>query len=83
MGIEQFLTTDDKKAALEKLTYLLASEIYYLSLKFGMDPDELDYSSFTAPLDDSGVPFPHLLDIENKCKSLHAAQQKLAELNNA
>ena len=83
MGLEQFLTTSDKIASLEKLTSLLAADIYFSCLKYGIEPDGFDYAAFEAPSDGPDVFSPHLRDLEIKCKSLAAAEQKLAELNNA
>jgi hypothetical protein len=81
MGIEQFLTAEDKIASLEKLTKLLSLDIYTLCLRAGIDPDGFDYLSYEAP--NGGLNVPYLKDLENRSKSLAAAEAKLEELRNA
>ena len=81
MGIEQFLTSQDKIASLEKLAKMLSIEIYMLCLRAGIDPDTFDHSTYDASF---GCPnLAYVTDLEARCKSLVAAENKLAELNNA
>jgi hypothetical protein len=81
MGLEQFLTENDKRASLEKLTKMLALDIYTLCLRAGIDPDTFSYVDYVVPTD--GLIPSYTRELEARCKSLAAAEQKLAELDNA
>lgn len=81
MGIEQFLTSEDKIASLEKLAKMLSLEIYTLCFRAGIDPDNFDHSTYEAPL--GGLTISYVKDLETRCKSLAAAESKLEELKNA
>lgn len=81
MGIEQFLTSQDKIASLEKLAKMLSIEIYTLCLRAGIDPDTFDHSTYEAPF--GGLNLAYVKDLEARCKSLVAAENKLIELKNA
>ena len=81
MGLEQFLTEADKRASLEKLSKMLAVDIYTLCLRSGIDPDTFSYADYVAPT--NGLIPPYTVELEAKCRSLAAAEQKLEQLNNA
>lgn len=82
MGIEQFLSAEDKKAALQEVKSLLEKEIYFLCLKTGIDPEDVDPETFTAqgvinPLPVSMMTYQI---IETHCKNLVAVTAKLATM---
>jgi hypothetical protein len=82
MGIEQFLSADDKKAALQEVKSLLEREIYFLCLKTGLDPEDVDPETFTvqgliSPLPSSIMTYQI---IETHCKNLVAVTAKLATM---
>ena len=75
MGLEQFLTEEDKTAALQKLIKLLSVDVYTLCLRAGIDPDTFDYVDYSAPTD--GLIHPYATELEARSRSLAAAEAKL------
>jgi hypothetical protein len=82
MGIEQFLSAEDKKAALTEVKSLLEREIYFLCLKHGIDTDTIDIETFTVQGVVGAGPSSMMgySIIETHCKNLVAVNAKLASM---
>ena len=81
MGIEQFLTNEDKLSSLEKIKKLIAIEIYSLCLRASIDPDEFDYSTYIPPVNYREIPYLEMLT--KQCNSLKIVEQKIQDISNA
>jgi len=82
MGIEQFLSADDKRAALEEVKGLLEKEIYFLCMKHGLDPEDVDPDTFAVEgiVNPNPVAMVNYRIIETHCKNLVAVKAKLASM---
>jgi hypothetical protein len=80
MGIEQFMTDDNRAAVLRRIIPALASEIYRLCFVSGIDADEFDYTTYVAPVEQYALTYHKAL--AEKCASLKAAVKKLSEIEN-
>lgn len=49
MGLEQFLTEEDKIASLTEVRNLLFRELYALCVRAAIDPDTFDYETWEIP----------------------------------
>jgi hypothetical protein len=77
MGLEQFLNTDDKAAALEALRSRMFTELYTWCGRGGMDPDDLDYTTFTNTLETSNPLWTYNQTISRLCEGLKIIYTKL------
>lgn len=80
MGLEQFLTAEDKVAALETLRNRTFSELYSLCIRAGVDPDTLDYDTWEIPPrdEDNESHYTTLMAVLRLCNMLKIIDQKLA-----
>jgi hypothetical protein len=49
MGLEQFLTEEDKIASLTEVRNLLFRELYALCVRAAIDPDTFEYENWEIP----------------------------------
>jgi hypothetical protein len=81
MGIGQFLTNAEKIETLNTIKSVLSVEIYSMCVKLGIEPDDFDYSSYSA----TNAPASQLTQfnlLEFHCQKLIAVIEKLESLEN-
>jgi hypothetical protein len=85
MGIESFLTEQDKLASLNKVKSLTSIEIYKLCLRLGIDPDGFDYETYETPVFETYDPsmVSHPVTLKNYCDNLKLVMAKIEAINNA
>ncbi len=49
MGLEQFLTAEDKIASLTDIQSFMYKELYVTCVRAGIDPDTFDYETWVKP----------------------------------
>lgn len=79
MGLEQFITEENKIASLTSLRNRLFEELYSLCIRAAIDPDEMDYLTWTTPEyneNNSGI-YNVLETIGRMCQSLKIIDQKI------
>lgn len=81
MGIEQFLTNEDKLSSLEKIKKLIAIEIYSLCIRASFDPDDFDYETYYPPVNYREIPY--LEHLTRQCDAMKVVVQKIEQINNA
>jgi hypothetical protein len=82
MGLEQFLTAEDKIQSLLEVKTILEREIFFLCNKYRIDTDSIDIATFSVDSISEPVEIfkQGYLTIQEHCKSLNAVIAKLAEL---
>lgn len=80
MGLEQFLTAEDKIASLETLRARTFSELYTICLRAGLDPDTVEYETWVLPAenDDNTMSYTLLRAVSRLCETLKIIDSKLA-----
>lgn len=80
MGLEQFLTAEDKVAALTVLRERTFTELYSLCVRAAIDPDTVDYETWQMPEDvtPENPLFTALGTIARMCETLRIIDTKLA-----
>ncbi len=68
MGLGDFLTAEDKVASLQALRGRTFSELYGMCVRVGIDPDLMDYETWTLP------------ELDELNKSYHAALRAIARM---
>jgi hypothetical protein len=84
MGIEQFLTEEDKLASLKRVQELLRMDIFEGCLKCGYDVTTFDYTTFEMPqIDADTVHNINLIySLVQKSQALVSIDNKIEELEN-
>jgi hypothetical protein len=79
MGLEDFLTAEDKLASLEALRVRTFSELYTACIRVGIDPDSFEYDSWTLPehSSENNHIYQGLMTIARMCESLKIIDSKL------
>jgi hypothetical protein len=79
MGLEDFLTAEDKVLALETLRQRTFSELYTLSIRLNIDPDTFEYETWTIPEeDDLNRPYrASLMALARMCETLKIIDSKI------
>lgn len=81
MGLEQFLTAEDRLASLQALRGRTFSELYGLCVRVGIDPDTFDYETWTLPEeDDLNRPYHAALRaVARMCETLQIIDSKIGK----
>ena len=80
MGLEQFLTEDDKAAALTAVRSFMYTEIFQMCLRVGIDPTDFEYETWVQPgftKDNRHLAAVYAM-ITQACESLTIIDRKLA-----
>lgn len=80
MGLEQFLTEDDKVAALTEVRSFMYKELFHLCIRAGIDPMDFEYETWEMPeiTTDKEHIFSVLSAINQACINLNIVDRKLA-----
>lgn len=81
MGIDQFLTDDEKVEELNRIKSILSVEIYSMCVRLGIEPDNFDYSSYSA-INAPASQMTQFTLLESHCKKLSTIMQKLESIEN-
>lgn len=81
MPLEDFLTTEDKVAALEALRKRTFSELYTLTVRMNIDPDTFEYETWEAPerTPDNDAIYTNYGMIQRMCESLKIIDSKIGQ----
>ena len=81
MGLEQFLTEEDKAASLQALRSRTFSELYGLCVRAALDPDSIDYETWELPeLNESNQNYHVVLrTIARMCETLRIIDSKIGK----
>jgi len=79
MGLEQFLTEEDKIKSLEHVQSLMYSQLYSMCVRAGIDPDEFDYKTWQMPeITEENVQLRTMyISIKHTCESLIIIDSKI------
>jgi hypothetical protein len=80
MGLEQFLTEDDKVAALTEVRSFMYKELFHLCIRVGIDPMDFEYETWEMPeiTKDNEHIFAVLSAVNQACINLNIIDRKLA-----
>ena len=80
MGLEQFLTEDDKAAALASVRSFMYTELFQVCIRAGIDPTDFEYETWVMPelTKDNRHLVPMYIVITQACKNLIIIDAKLA-----
>jgi hypothetical protein len=80
MGLEQFLTEEDKAASLTEVRSFMYKELFQLCVRAGIDPMDFEYETWETP--EYTEDTRHLVSlygtINQTCKNLIIIDRKLA-----
>jgi hypothetical protein len=81
MGLEDFLSAEDKVAALEALRNRTFSELYTTCIRAGVDPDTLDYETWELPPQDetNTMQYTLLIAVLRLCNMLKIIDLKIGK----
>jgi len=82
MGLEQFLTAEDKVAALTDIRSFMFKELFQMCIRVGIDPMDFEYETWVLPerTEDNQFMYSPLMMLSQTCKNLIIIDQKLAQL---
>ena len=80
MGLEQFLTEEDKVASLTDIRSFMYKELYAMCIRAGVDPDEFNYETWVQPeiTEDNRFMIPIYTMLTQTCRNLKMIDKKLA-----
>jgi hypothetical protein len=78
--MSEFSSVEEKISALYEIKKTIAAEMYKLCIRCNLDPDVIDYSSFSAGL--YSLPLSPEVQLEKRCKQMVAIVEKIEELEN-
>jgi hypothetical protein len=81
MGLEAFLTAEDKTAALEALRSRTFSELYTSCIRMGIDVDTFEYETWELPeqTPENTPVFVNFHMIQRMCESLKIIDSKIGQ----
>ena len=79
MGLEQFLTAEDKVAALQTLQGRMFGELYTWCVRAGIDPESVDYATWVVNEPTTHPAYNTLMTISRLCDSLKIIDEKLGK----
>ena len=81
MALEDFLTAEDKVAALEALRKRTFSELYTLTVRLNIDPDTFEYETWQAPekTEENAPIYTNYGMIQRMCESLKIIDSKIGQ----
>ena len=80
MGLEQFLTEDDKVAALTAVRSFMYTELFQMCLRAGINPTDFEYETWVMPeftKDNRHLAAVYVM-ITQACENLTIIDRKLA-----
>jgi hypothetical protein len=79
MPLEDFLTAEDKVAALQALRNRTFTELYTLCIRMNIDPDTFEYETWQAPekTDENAPIYTSYNMIQRMCESLKIIDSKI------
>lgn len=79
MGLEQFLTEEDKVKSLEQIQQLMYGQLFSMCVRAGIDPEDFDYKTWEAPeITPDNMQLRSLHNsIKHACDSLKVIDSKL------
>jgi hypothetical protein len=81
MGLEQFLTAEDKVASLTEVRSFMYKELFQMCIRVGIDPMDFEYETWQIPeYTQENIHLAGMYGIVNQtCKNLMIIDRKLAE----
>jgi len=79
MGLESFLTAEDKVAALEALRSRTFSELFTTCIRMGIDVETFEYETWELPekTEENSAVYMNFYMIERMCESLKIIDSKI------
>jgi hypothetical protein len=80
MGLEQFLTEEDKAAALTEVRSFMFQELFQVCIRAGINPTDFEYETWVQPelTKDNRHLVPIYIVITQACENLIIIDRKLA-----
>lgn len=80
MGLEQFLTEEEKVASLEEVRSFMFKELFQMCIRVGIDPMDFEYETWVLPerTEENQFMYSPLMMLAQTCKNLIIIDQKLA-----
>lgn len=80
MGLEQFLTEEDKVASLTEIRSFMYKELFQMCIRVGIDPMDFEYETWIIPerTADNQFMYGPLMMLAQTCANLMIIDQKLA-----
>ncbi len=84
MGFEDFLTAEDKIAALTEMRRAMFAELYTLCIRANIDPETVDYETWTMPEQqpENHNTFHFMGVIDRICESIRIIDGKIGKIEN-
>lgn len=81
MPLEDFLSAEDKRKALEALRNRTFSELYTLCIRMNIDPDTFDYETWQAPerTQENDAIYVNYGMIQRMCEALKIIDLKIGQ----
>jgi hypothetical protein len=80
MGLEQFLTEEDKAAALTDIRSFMYKELFQMCIRAGIDPMDFEYETWEVPeiTEENKFLTPMYMMLAQTCKNLMIIDRKLS-----